>query len=76
VNLAVPVFDEEIPLGREEFARLAAPILHRTVEAARSALHAARVPAGALAGVYLFGGGSRIPWWRPSCTGPSASCRP
>lgn len=61
VHVHVPLFDDEVPLGREELERLARPILDRTVEATRSALNTARVAPAAVTGLYLVGGGSRIP---------------
>ncbi|GFJ82552.1 Hsp70 family protein [Phytohabitans houttuyneae] len=48
-------------LSREEFDRLAEPIVARTVAALRAAVDRAGVPVADLAGVYLVGGSSRVP---------------
>jgi hypothetical protein len=61
VHLHVPLFDDEVPLGREQLEHLARPILDRTVESTRSVLRTAGVPPSHLAGLYLVGGASRIP---------------
>jgi actin-like ATPase involved in cell morphogenesis len=61
VQLHVPLFDDEVPFGREQLEQLARPILDRTVEVSRSVLRAAGVPATGLAGLFLVGGASRIP---------------
>jgi actin-like ATPase involved in cell morphogenesis len=59
--LHVPLFDAEVPLGREQLEELARPILERTVEASRAALQSAEVPVGEVAGLFLVGGSSRMP---------------
>jgi WD40 repeat protein len=59
--VAVPLLDEEAPLGREQFDALAGPIVQRTVRATRAALGEAGVGVDELAGVFLVGGASRIP---------------
>jgi hypothetical protein len=59
--VAVPLLDEEAPLGREQFDALAGPIVHRTVRATRAALGEAGVGVDEMAGVFLVGGASRIP---------------
>jgi hypothetical protein len=57
----IPLLDEDAPLGREQFERLAGPVLSRTVTATRAALRAANVADREVAGLYLVGGSSRIP---------------
>ncbi|GIJ58008.1 Hsp70 family protein [Virgisporangium aurantiacum] len=57
----IPMADEDAPLGRDQFEQLARPILDATVTATRAAIAAAGLPAGGLGGVFLVGGGSRIP---------------
>ncbi|SHM38667.1 ABC transporter substrate-binding protein [Cryptosporangium aurantiacum] len=58
-DLHVPLFGDELPLGREQLDGLARPLLEHTVDATRAALRAARVTE--VAGVFLVGGSSRIP---------------
>ncbi|MFY1687361.1 Hsp70 family protein [Plantactinospora sp. WMMB782] len=58
--LLVPLFDESVPVGREEFERLARTVLDRTVEATAAALRSAGSGAGPVT-VVLVGGASRIP---------------
>lgn len=60
-TLHVPIFADTMPFGREEFDRLATPILERTVEVTRSVLDGSRVPVSAIDGLFLVGGASRIP---------------
>jgi hypothetical protein len=57
----IPLLDVEAPLGREQFERLAQPVVNRTVRACRSALAAAGVAPADLDVVLLVGGSSRIP---------------
>lgn len=57
----VPLVERVVPITREEFERLARPILGRTVAVAQRTLQRANVEPGALAGVVLVGGASRIP---------------
>jgi molecular chaperone DnaK len=70
VHLHIPLFDDEVPLGREELERLAHPILDRTVDATRSALNTARIAPATLA----VAAGSRSP--PHCCTGRWESPRP
>ncbi|MEQ4305058.1 transporter substrate-binding domain-containing protein [Plantactinospora sp. B6F1] len=58
--LHVPLFDESVPVGREEFDRLARAVLDRTVEVTVAAIRSAGPGAGP-ATVVLVGGASRIP---------------
>jgi hypothetical protein len=60
-HVHVPLVGVDVPLGREQFEFLARPILDATVTATRAALTSARVATGDVAGVFLVGGGSRIP---------------
>ncbi|GAA4716373.1 Hsp70 family protein [Phytohabitans rumicis] len=55
----IPLFDEEMPLGRERLEELARPVLDRTVAVCRDLSTAAR--SGPLLGVFLVGGASRMP---------------
>jgi hypothetical protein len=57
----VPVGIPDLPLGREEFDRLAQPLIAETVAATEKAIHAAGLTATDLAGLLLVGGSSRIP---------------
>jgi hypothetical protein len=57
----VPLSGDDVPLGREQLERLARPILDATISTTRLALNNARVGPGEVAGVFLVGGGSRIP---------------
>ncbi|MGX7675807.1 Hsp70 family protein [Plantactinospora sp. DSM 117369] len=58
--LHVPLFDESVPVGREEFERLARVVLDRTVEVTVAAVRSAGPGAGP-ATIVLVGGASRIP---------------
>jgi hypothetical protein len=60
-HIHVPLVGVDVPLGREQFEFLARPILDATVTATRAALTSARVATGDVGGVFLVGGGSRIP---------------
>ncbi|WP_344610264.1 Hsp70 family protein [Dactylosporangium salmoneum] len=57
----VPPLDADVPLGRDQFEQLARPILTATVTATRAAVAAAGLGPGDVGGVFLVGGGSRIP---------------
>ena len=57
----VPLFDESVPIGREQLEQLAKPILDRTVTATQIAVTSAGVTGQPLAAVFLVGGSSRIP---------------
>ncbi|GAB3986458.1 transporter substrate-binding domain-containing protein [Plantactinospora veratri] len=58
--LHVPLFDESVPVGREEFERLARVVLDRTVEVTVAAVRSAGPGVGP-ATVVLVGGASRMP---------------
>ena len=60
-HIHVPILEVEAPLGREQFEELARPVLDRTVVTALAVLGEARVEPAALHGVFLVGGGSRVP---------------
>ncbi|MDG4786782.1 Hsp70 family protein [Micromonospora sp. WMMD1102] len=60
-SMVLPGLDRDIHLTREEFERLARPLLDRTVALTTSTLAAGGVAADRLAGVFLVGGSSRIP---------------
>ncbi|UWZ40026.1 Hsp70 family protein [Dactylosporangium roseum] len=57
----IPAFDVDVPLGRDQFEQLARPILAATVTATRAAIASAGLSPAGIAGVFLVGGGSRIP---------------
>ncbi|GIJ52291.1 hypothetical protein Val02_91770 [Virgisporangium aliadipatigenens] len=57
----VPLTDEDVLLARTQLEQLARPLLENTIAATRAALAAARVTPNDVAGVFLVGGGSRIP---------------
>ena len=60
-HIALPLLDEQAPLGREQLDALARPLIERTITACRAALAAAGVTPADLAGIYLVGGASRYP---------------
>ncbi|WP_433614196.1 ABC transporter substrate-binding protein [Dactylosporangium sp. CA-139114] len=57
----VPLFDESVPIGREQLEQLARPILDRTVTATQIAVTAAALGTRPVSAVFLVGGSSRIP---------------
>ena len=57
----VPGTDDAIHLTREELERVAGPLVDRAVDETRRVLDRAQLPPGALAGILLVGGSSRIP---------------
>ncbi|GAA2631284.1 hypothetical protein GCM10010399_74280 [Dactylosporangium fulvum] len=57
----VPLFDESVPIGREQLEQLAKPILDRTVTTTQIALRSAGVAQSPVVAVFLVGGSSRIP---------------
>ncbi|HTJ33320.1 MAG TPA: Hsp70 family protein [Dactylosporangium sp.] len=57
----IPALEADVPLGRDQFEQLARPILTATVTATRAAIAAAGLGPGDVDGVFLVGGGSRIP---------------
>jgi branched-chain amino acid transport system substrate-binding protein len=57
----VPLFDESVPIGREQLEQLARPILDRTVTATQIAVTAAALGERPVSAVFLVGGSSRIP---------------
>jgi actin-like ATPase involved in cell morphogenesis len=59
--LHVPVLSVDAHLTREEFERLARPLLTRTVQVTARTLHTARIGPESVAGMFLVGGSSRIP---------------
>ncbi len=60
-SMYLPLFETDVPLGREQLEQLAAPVLDRTVNAVRAAIREARLPSGQISGLFLVGGSSRIP---------------
>ena len=59
--LHIPLFNHDLPLGREQLDQLAAPILDRTVATTREIISAAGISPDQLAGLFLVGGASRTP---------------
>ncbi|WP_433609707.1 Hsp70 family protein [Dactylosporangium sp. CA-139114] len=57
----VPSLESDVPLGRDQFEELARPILTATVTSTRAAIAAAGLTPAEVQGVFLVGGGSRIP---------------
>ncbi|MEE6305539.1 Hsp70 family protein [Plantactinospora veratri] len=57
----VPLFDVDMPLGREELEELAAPVVARTVATTRALLDRLDDGRSAVAAVFLSGGSSRMP---------------
>jgi hypothetical protein len=57
----IPLAGDDVPLGREQLERLARPILDATIATTRVALNNAGLGASGVAGIFLVGGGSRIP---------------
>jgi molecular chaperone DnaK (HSP70) len=60
-DIALPGLDVEVHLTRSEFETLVRPSLARTVECLSRTITSAGLAAADLAGVFLVGGGSRIP---------------
>jgi len=59
--IMIPTLQKEVPLGREQLEGLARPVLRGTISMTRTLLVESGVPAGAIAGLFLVGGSSRIP---------------
>ncbi|MDG4790130.1 Hsp70 family protein [Micromonospora sp. WMMD1102] len=57
----VPLFDVDMPLGREELEELAAPVVARTVATTRTLLDRLDDGGSTVAAVFLSGGSSRMP---------------
>ncbi|MEV6929679.1 Hsp70 family protein, partial [Dactylosporangium sp. NPDC051485] len=57
----VPLFDESVPIGREQLEQLARPILDRTVTATQIAVTASALGEHKVSALFLVGGSSRIP---------------
>ncbi|MFI5841663.1 Hsp70 family protein [Catenuloplanes sp. NPDC051500] len=60
-HIHLPILEAEAPLGREQFESLARPVVERTTATALAVLREARVEPSALHGVFLVGGGTRVP---------------
>jgi hypothetical protein len=59
--IRVPLFDVDLPLTREEFERLARPLLDQTVTLTAATMFRAGLRHDEIAGLFLVGGSSRIP---------------
>ncbi len=60
-DIRVPLVDTGVHLTREEFEKVARPLLERTTALTVSVLRSAGVPREEIAGIFLVGGGSRVP---------------
>ncbi|WP_207129305.1 Hsp70 family protein, partial [Actinocatenispora comari] len=60
-QLAVPVLEVDAHLTRDELERLALPLVEQTVTATADVVRAAQLAPKQIAGVFLVGGGSRLP---------------
>ncbi|MDG6107179.1 Hsp70 family protein [Dactylosporangium aurantiacum] len=60
-DLRIPVAAATLHVTREQFEALALPYLRRTVEVTLRTLRAARITHDQVAGIFLVGGGSRVP---------------
>lgn len=60
-ELPIPLTDQDVLVGREEFDRLATPLLGRTTRATTDAVRAAGLTIREVAGIFLVGGASRVP---------------
>jgi Hsp70 protein len=60
-ELHVPLVEADLHLIRDEFEKLARPLLDRTVATTTATLRAAGVGRESVAGIFLVGGSSRIP---------------
>jgi hypothetical protein len=61
IELRLPLQDRDVPLTRDEFDRIAGPLVERTVRTSTALLRHARLTPADLAGLFLVGGSSRIP---------------
>ncbi len=57
----LPLFDTDVPLGREQLDLLANAVVTRTVNTASAIIRTVGLTPDQLAGVYLVGGSSRLP---------------
>ncbi|GIG68102.1 Hsp70 family protein [Phytomonospora endophytica] len=60
-DLFLPVFDTDVHLTRDELEEITAPMLARAVRVVQAVIRVSGMPRGALAGVFLVGGSSRMP---------------
>jgi actin-like ATPase involved in cell morphogenesis len=61
VELRLPLLDREVRLTRDEFDRVAGPLVERTVRTTASLVRHAHLDPSQITGVFLVGGSSRIP---------------
>lgn len=61
VDVHIPLVGADLHLTREEFERLAMPLLERTVATTLTAVRAARIRRDRISGIFLVGGASRVP---------------
>ncbi|WP_239151534.1 Hsp70 family protein [Virgisporangium aurantiacum] len=66
--IPVPGVSASLHLTRDELDQVAAPLLNRATGELTAALHRARLTPDRLAGIFLVGGTSRVPWSPASCT--------
>jgi pyruvate/2-oxoglutarate dehydrogenase complex dihydrolipoamide acyltransferase (E2) component len=60
-DVMIPLLDLEVHLTRDELEGLARPVLIQTVQVTGAVMRAVDIAPGRLAGLFLVGGGSRIP---------------
>ncbi|GIG64189.1 Hsp70 family protein [Phytomonospora endophytica] len=60
-DLHIPLPDRDVHVTREELERITAPLLSRAVEVTSAVIEESGVPPERIAGVFLVGGGSRMP---------------
>ena len=60
-DLHIPVLERDVHVTREELERITTPLLARAVEVTSAVVEESGVPADAITGVFLVGGGSRMP---------------
>jgi hypothetical protein len=60
-DLVVPILGVDVRLTREELERLAEPMVSQTIKVTQGVMRWAKVDDATLAGVFLVGGGTRMP---------------
>jgi hypothetical protein len=60
-QIFVPLVDRDALLTRDEFERIAGPLVSQTVSATANVVKRARVATGDVAGLFFVGGSSRVP---------------
>ncbi|GAA3301471.1 Hsp70 family protein [Dactylosporangium vinaceum] len=60
-DLTIPLLNFDVHLTREELERLAQPMIEQTIRVTKGVMRWAQLSEGAVAGVFLVGGSSRMP---------------